>query len=154
MRRGETLEERIPDMNSGLRLFRREEAMRFFRLLPDGFSFTTTITMAMLTEGERVIFTPIRYRTRLGSSKIKPIRDTANFLLLICRTTLAFNPMKVFGPVGVALIGAGVVLLLLRFLATEAFGVATTITLLVGGLQVLAIGLLADLVNRRGSAGH
>lgn len=143
--------ERIPDLNSGLRIFRKADAQRFARLLPDGFSFTTTITMALLTEGAVVLFIPIRYKTRLGSSKIKPVRDTMNFLLLICRTALAFQPMKVFGPVGLMLLVPGMVLLLLRLVSAQSFGVATTIALLIGGLQVLAIGLLADLVNRRGS---
>lgn len=141
---------RIPDFNSGLRLFRRADALRFEPLLPDGFSFTTTITMALLTEGRVVLFRPIRYRPRVGSSKIRPVRDTAGFLLLICRTTLAFHPMKVFGPAGLGLAGAGLALLLLRLVLDKPFGVATTIALLVGGIQLLAVGLLADLVNRRG----
>lgn len=143
--------ERIPDLNSGLRVFRRDDALRFRRLLPDGFSFTTTITMALLTEGERVLFLPIRYRTRMGSSKIKPVRDTVNFVQLILRTALAFHPMKVFGPVGLGLIGAGLALLAARLFLPQSFGVATTIFLLVGGVQVLMLGLLADLVNRRGA---
>lgn len=141
--------ERIPDLNSGLRLFHKDAALRHLSLLPDGFSFTTTITMALLTEGERVVFVPIRYQTRVGSSKIKPVQDTINFLLLILRTALAFNPLKVFGPVGLFLIAAGLVLLALRFALGQQFGIATTIALLVGGLQVLALGLLADLINRR-----
>ncbi|MCC5876634.1 MAG: glycosyltransferase family 2 protein [Candidatus Sumerlaeia bacterium] len=143
--------ERIPDMNSGLRLFYRDDARRLFNLLPDGFSFTTTITMALLTEGREVLFRPIRYRVRVGSSKIRPIRDTANFLMLICRTALAFNPMRVFGPAGFFLTAVGCVLLLLRLVLDKPFGVATTIAFLVGGVQLLALGLLADLVNRRGN---
>ena len=141
--------ERIPDLNSGLRLFQKDAALRHLSLLPDGFSFTTTITMALLTEGERVLFVPIRYQARVGSSKIKPLQDTVNFLLLILRTALAFNPLKVFGPVGLFLIVAGLTLLALRFALGQQFGLATTIALLVGGLQVLAMGLLADLINRR-----
>lgn len=141
--------EKIPDMNSGLRVFTKKDAMRLRNILPDGFSFTTTITMSLLTEGQHVIFTPIRYEIRVGNSKIRPIYDTANFALLICRTSLAFNPMKVFGPVGAGLIALGTFLLASRVLFAQSFGVATTITLLMGGLQVLAIGLLADLVNRR-----
>ncbi|MCC6545551.1 glycosyltransferase family 2 protein [Candidatus Sumerlaeota bacterium] len=142
--------ERIPDLNSGFRVFRQSDAMRLFPLLPNGFSFTTTITMALLTEGEKVVFTPIRYRKRIGNSKIHPLRDPINFLLLICRTTLAFNPLKVFGPVGLLLILIGFALLVLRMLLDNAFGVASTIIFLVGGIQVLALGLLADLINRRG----
>lgn len=143
--------ERIPDMNSGLRIFHRADALRLGNLLPDGFSFTTTITMALLTEGRHVVFRPIRYKARVGRSKIRPVRDTANFLMLICRTALAFHPMKVFGPPGVLLVGIGGVLLLLRLVLDNPFGVASTIAFLVGGLQLLALGLLADLVNRRGN---
>lgn len=139
----------IPDLNSGLRIFRRADAVRHSGLLPDGFSFTMTITMALLTEGARVDFVPIRYRRRVGSSKIKPIRDTSTFLMLICRTVLAFHPMKVFGPAGAALLVAGVAMLVLRMVLDNPVGVATTVSLLVGGLQILAVGLLADLVNRR-----
>ncbi|CAN5262329.1 glycosyltransferase family 2 protein [soil metagenome] len=142
--------QRIPDLNSGFRIFRRADVARHQNLLPDGFSFTTTITMALLTEGERVVFIPIRYRKRIGNSKIRPIRDTANFLMLTCRTALAFNPLKVFGPAGLALIAAGCGFLAARFILNKQFGVATTVTLLVGGVQVLAMGLLADLINRRG----
>lgn len=142
-------EERIPDLNSGLRLFRRADVLRLASLLPNGFSFTTTITMALLTEGMAVRFIPIRYKTRLGSSKIRPIRDTANFAMLICRTALAFNPMKVFGPVGVAMVALGLILLVLRMVLPEPVGLATTVVFLVGGSQILAIGLLADLINRR-----
>ncbi len=141
--------EHIPDMNSGLRVFHRDDALRFGNLLPDGFSFTTTITMALMTEGRKVVFVPIRYAMRVGSSKIRPIRDTSNFLMLICRTALAFNPMKVFGPVGVLLTAIGVALLLMRLLLPHPVGVATTVIVLVAGLQVLAMGLLADLINRR-----
>jgi glycosyltransferase involved in cell wall biosynthesis len=139
----------IPDLNSGLRLFRRADVARHAGLLPDGFSFTTTITMALLTEGHHVVFHPIRYRRRVGHSKIRPLRDTANFTLLICRTALAFNPMKVFGPVGLALVAAGMALLAARLFLDRPFGVATTVALLLGGVQVLAMGLLADLINRR-----
>lgn len=142
--------EHIPDLNSGLRLFRREHPLRLRRLLPDGFSFTATITMALLSEGRAVEFVPIRYKTRVGRSKFHPITDTANFLMLICRTTLAFHPMKVFGPVGMGLVAAGLMLLVVRMVVAEPVALATTITLFVAGLQLLALGLLADLVNRRG----
>lgn len=143
-------EERIPDLNSGLRIFLRADADRLSTLLPNGFSFTTTITMALLTEGRTVLFHPIRYKVRIGNSKIRPIRDTAGFAMLICRVALAFNPMKVFGPMGVGLIALGVLFLVLRMLLPQPVGVATTVILLVGGFQILALGLLADLINRRG----
>lgn len=141
---------RIPDLNSGLRIFRREHVRRHARMLPDGFSFTTTITMSLIGDGEEVAFVPIRYRRRVGKSKIRPVRDMGGFLLLIARMTMAYNPLRIFGPLGIALTVAGAGLLVARAFVEHPFGVATTVTLLVGGLQAAAIGLLADLVNRRG----
>ena len=70
----------IPDINSGLRVFRKKIYTKFMHVLPDGFSFTTTITMAMLTNGYRVKYLPIGYHARIGKSKIRPIRDTLNSL--------------------------------------------------------------------------
>jgi len=144
---------RIPDLNSGLRIFRREHVRRHARMLPDGFSFTTTITMNLLGDGEEVAYVPIRYRRRVGTSKIRPVRDMFAFLLLIARMAMAYNPLRIFGPVGIALTGSGVALLVARALMDHPFGLATTVVLIVGGLQAVAIGLLADLVNRRGGQG-
>ncbi|MBL6722105.1 MAG: glycosyltransferase family 2 protein, partial [Planctomycetes bacterium] len=90
---------RIPDLNSGLRAFRRELVLKYLGILPDGFSFTTTITLASLTNGHRVEYVTIDYAPRSGRSKIKPIRDTLGFTALILRTVLYFNPLKVFFPV-------------------------------------------------------
>ena len=89
----------IPDLNSGMRVFRRSVVERFFNVLPDGFSFTTTITLAMMTNRYRVVFVPIGYSARIGKSKIKPIRDTLRFLQLILRTGMYFAPLRVYGPV-------------------------------------------------------
>ena len=86
----------VPDMNSGLRVLRRSVVERFLRILPDSFSFTTTITLAMHTNGYDVRYVPIDYAARSGSSKIRPIRDTLNFIQLIVRTGTYFAPMRVF----------------------------------------------------------
>lgn len=139
----------IPDLNSGLRVFRRSDALRLRSLLPDQFSFTTTITMALLTEGGEVEYVPIRYGARAGSSKIRPIADTLGFTLLILRMAVAFNPMRVFGPLAMVLLLAALAMLVMRLISPHPFGVATTVICAVAGVQVLAIGLLADLVNRR-----
>lgn len=71
-------EAEIPDLNSGLRAFRRHDALRLFGILPDGFSFTTTITLSMMCSGMMVRFIPIDYHERTGRSKIRPLRDTWN----------------------------------------------------------------------------
>ncbi len=77
--------------------------MDFFDLLPDGFSFTTTITLAMLTNGYLVEYVPIDYHARVGKSKIRPIRDTLDFMQLILRIALYFAPLKLFLPLSLLL---------------------------------------------------
>ena len=71
---------------------------QFIRVLPNGFSFTTTITLAMLSSGYRVTCISIDYYHRTGISKIRPIHDTLSFIQLICRTVLWFSPLRVPAP--------------------------------------------------------
>ncbi len=139
---------RIPDLNSGLRVFRRDLAMRFFGLYPDGFSFTSTITLASHINGYRVIYVPIDYYRRTGASSIRPVRDTLNFFLLIVRMVVTFRPLNVFLPTAAALLVLGIVKAALDFSRTSAFGTASAI-LILAALQIALMGLLADLVTRR-----
>ena len=89
----------VPDFNSGLRIFRRKSFIKFVNVLPDGFSLTTTITVAMHTNFLNVHYEPISYSIRIGKSKIKPIRDTLNFFKLIIRTGMFFAPLRVLSPI-------------------------------------------------------
>ncbi|HHF51969.1 MAG TPA: glycosyltransferase family 2 protein, partial [Candidatus Aminicenantes bacterium] len=120
--------ENIIDINSGLRLIRKDLISKFNRILPEGFSFTMTITLALLTNGYRVEYIPIDYHKREGKSKLRPLRDTYGFLKLIVRTVLYFQPLKVFMPLSFLFFIVGFILLLYRIFITEAF--VTTITLL------------------------
>jgi len=95
---------KVPDINSGMRVFRRDVVSKFFGILPNSFSFTITITLAMLTTSHLVEFVPIDYAARVGNSKIKPIRDTARFIKIILRTGVYFAPVRAFAPV-VAVLG-------------------------------------------------
>jgi glycosyltransferase involved in cell wall biosynthesis len=144
----------IPDLNSGLRVIRRELWDRFSYLFPDGFSLTTTITLASLTNHRRVKYVPINYHARVGSSKIRPIRHTIEFIQLILRTVLYFQPLKVFVPVSLSLflasvlIGAGT-LILSNVFHIGKFMDVTTVLLFLSALQLIAIGALADLITKR-----
>ncbi len=139
----------IPDLNSGLRVFRRQAVEPFLHLTPAGFSFTTTITLALLTNGHEILWEPVAYHARSGSSKIRPVRDTLGFLQLILRTVLYFNPMKVFLPISAALFTGGIALLIARLVMPHPFGIATTVILFAAALQMLAVGLIADLIDKR-----
>jgi len=141
-------ESAIPDLNSGLRVFRKDAALPYFPILPSGFSFTTTITMALLCSGASVAYVPINYYRRKGRSKIQPIRETLNFVILILRTITYFNPLKVFVPISVVL-----GLLFLASLAWDVFVLDNvtekSLILLIGSLQLLGIGVIGDVVTKR-----
>jgi glycosyltransferase involved in cell wall biosynthesis len=140
---------KIPDLNSGMRVFRREVFDRCLNLLPDGFSLTTTITLASLAEGSSVRFIPIDYLARKGKSKIRPIRDTLGFLTLILRTVLFFDPLKILLPVSMLFFLASVVLGIGSTILLDRFMDVSTILLFVTGVQLLVLGALADGANRR-----
>jgi len=123
--------------------FLRKPAMRFFGMLPAGFSFTTTITLAMLCNGLDVRFRPIDYYHRTGKSKIRPLRDTYNFILLIIRTICYFNPLKVFLPLAFLTFLGGFGKLVLN-LAVAHRVAGTEILLIVAALQLAMTGLVAD----------
>jgi len=140
--------ERIPDMNSGLRVFRRNVFDRFFKILPDGFSLTTTLTVAMMRSRYSVVFLPVKYSARVGRSKIRPVRDTLGFIQLILRTGMYFAPLRVLLPlVGFLsasfLISLGYDVLVLRNLTDK------TIILLLFAMNTALFGLLADMIDKR-----
>lgn len=138
----------IPDLNSGLRAFRRDVALQYLHLLPTGFSCVTTITMSFLANGYSVKYVPIEYRPRAGESKFHWYRDTKRYLIQVIRLVLSYNPLRVFVPVGLLFAAIGAVKLGVD-LVNHDFRVATnTLLILFASLQVLSIGLLADLFVR------
>ena len=147
-------ETHIPDLNSGLRVMKRSLIRKFLPLLPDGFSFTTTITLAMLTHGHEVSYVPIDYAKRIGKSSIRPVRDTLNFLSLVVRTVLYFRPLKVFVPAAAGVFAIAVTVALVSKLALGQVADVTSVTLAAAALQLLAIGLLADLIDKRSPSYH
>jgi hypothetical protein len=100
----------IPDLNSGMRIMRKTVVEKFRHLLPDRFSFTSTITVAMLSNGHQVVFVPINYHDRIGTSKIRPA-DFPRFLVLLTRTMLVIKPMRVLFPLGAVPIVFGIAIL-------------------------------------------
>ena len=139
---------KIPDLNSGFRIFRKDIALRFLAMYPDGFSFTTTITLAMLTNHYRVKFLPINYRKRTGKSSIHPIRDFLNFIILIIRICACFKPLHVFVPPALLLMILGVLKGTIDYTQHHHLG-GLSITMTLTGIQTLFIGLLADLIDQR-----
>lgn len=137
---------RIPDLNSGMRIFRRDVALQFMHLIPTGFSCVTTLTMAFLANDYSVKYVPIEYAKRRGESKFHPIKDTQRYLLQVVRMTMLYKPLRIFLPVGVllTLVGAGKVVFDI-FTKNFRFG-TNTLGLLFVALFVLVLGMLADAI--------
>ncbi len=139
---------RIPDLNSGFRAFKRQSALPYLHLLPNGFSCVTTLTLAFLTNGLTIRYLPIEYKARAGESKFHWRRDTLRYLLQVVRMIMSFNPLRVFMPIGLTMLlvamGKGVYDLIVHDLRITANAILLSFT----ALQLLAIGLLADLVVR------
>jgi glycosyltransferase involved in cell wall biosynthesis len=139
-------EQEIPDLNSGLRAFKRSVALRFFRLLPSGFSFTSTITLAMLTNDYNVLYVPADYYPRKGDSKIRPVRDTIGFFSLVVRMILSFQPLRVFMPVSLVFTLLSVGKVIYDINAYDFHLATSTVVLVTLTFQIIVLGLIADLI--------
>lgn len=138
-------ERKLNDLNSGLRVFRKSELVPFIPLLPQKFSFTTTITLCMSCNGKRMIYTPIEYGRRVGKSKIRPV-DFLNFIILVLRMTVLFNPLRVFIPLGLALMALGGVKFVYDIWMDNLS--ETTIFAFLSALIIWSLGLIADMISR------
>jgi glycosyltransferase involved in cell wall biosynthesis len=139
---------KIPDLNSGMRIFRKETALEFWKLYPDGFSFTSTITMGFITKGYSVKYLPIDYFKREGKSSIHPIKDTIGFFSLVSRLTLYFNPLRVFIPLTFFILLLAISRGLRDYLLLGSFG-GLTLVLFFMSFQVFFFGLIAEIINKK-----
>jgi len=138
---------KIPDLNSGLRVFRREAVQEFLPILPNGFSFSTTITLAFLTAGYPIAWVPITAARREGRpSNVRVVVDGFNSVMLIIRTIALFNPLRVFLPVAFFLLALGGGYLLEEVIRTQRIpGGAVLIVL--SGILTFFFGILADQIS-------
>jgi len=142
------VEHEIPDLNSGMRVFRRDVAAQFLHLFPTGFSHVTTITMSFLANGYSVKYVPIEYAPRAGTSKFHWYKDTRRYLNQVIRMILSYNPLRIFLPVGFTLLAVGAGKLVYDWNANHFHVTPNTVIVLFAAFQIFAIGLLADLVVR------
>lgn len=99
---------RIPDLTSGFRVVRAELFKKFLYLLPNGFSYPTTITMAFLRAGHPIRFEPIPVAKRIGKSHIRPIRDGVRFMVIIFKIATLYSPLKIFLPISAGFFMTGI----------------------------------------------
>jgi polyisoprenyl-phosphate glycosyltransferase len=139
----------IPDLNSGLRAFKRSVAEPYLRLLPPGFSCVTTITLAFLSNGHPVKYVPVDYFKRAGRSKFHPFRDAYNYLLQVLRMVMYFNPLRVLMPVALALLATTAAKLAYDLVVHHLRVTGSTVLVGLAAFNIIAIALLADLVVHR-----
>lgn len=134
---------KIPDLNSGFRAVRKDVALRHMHILPNTFSFTTTITLALIKDGYSIKYEPVKTVKRVGKSKIKPFRNGFEFILLILRTIVLFDPLKVFLPASLLFLTAGTVDALYYLILNTSVS-KSALLLIFSGLLIFCFGLLAD----------
>ncbi|HEY0451527.1 glycosyltransferase family 2 protein [Actinophytocola sp.] len=139
---------KIPDLNSGLRAFRREVALPYMRLLPPGFSCVTTITMSFLSNQHPVDYVAIDYAKRAGVSKFHFVKDAYRYILQVLRMVMYFNPIKVLMPLALTLFVAGAAKGVVDIIRYEFRITTNAMLVLVTALIIGSMALLADLIVR------
>jgi polyisoprenyl-phosphate glycosyltransferase len=139
----------IPDLNSGLRAFKRSVALPYLRLLPPGFSCVTTITLAFLSNGHQIKYVPIDYFKRAGRSKFHPFKDAYNYIIQVLRMVMYFNPLRVLMPVALTLLAATFAKAGIDLVRHDLRVAGSTVLVGLAAFNIMAIALLADLVVRR-----
>lgn len=138
---------RIADINSGLRIFRSNFIKKVLHLLPEGFSFTSTSTIAAIKMGFMVGFIPIQTRKRLGSSTVRQVRHGVTVVMLILRLSILFSPLRIFLPVATAMVVVGI-LYTIYIIATVRLMLANGALLcFFSALIIFFFGLLVDQVS-------
>jgi glycosyltransferase involved in cell wall biosynthesis len=139
---------RIPDLNSGLRAFRRDVSLPYLRLLPAGFSCVTTLTIAFLSNQHDIKYVETSYAKRAGTSKFHFVHDAYRYILQVLRMVMYFDPLKVLMPLALWLIGLGLVKGVVDMVRHPFYFPASTVLLVVSGLMIGSLALLSDLVVR------
>jgi glycosyltransferase involved in cell wall biosynthesis len=136
----------IPDLTSGFRAARREYLREFIHLLPNGFSTPTTTTLAFIKAGYNVTFEPAEARPRVGTSKIRLVKDGARFLLIILRIVTLFSPLRVFLPISLAAfsLGAGYAV---WTIATQSHVTNSSVLLIMLAVIVFLVGLVSEQIS-------
>lgn len=149
------IDKKIPDLNSGLRAVRKDIFMEFIDLYPNGFSITTTMTLAFIKAGYNVTFVPIHIEKRSGGKSQVAADDAIKTLLLILRIIMLFNPLKVFVPIGLSMLSLGLVYALWGIYYTFSIPKGALFAS-ISGLNIFFFGLIADQISimRRSSKSH
>ncbi len=137
----------IQDLTSGFRLVRTEAARRYIYLLPNTFSYPTTLTMAYLHSGLSIKYVPIQTLASQSKSKIKIMRDGARFLLIITKVATLFSPLRVFVPISLLLFVTGLLYYLFTFITAHRFTNMSAL-LFSSSLLIFMLGLISEQISQ------
>lgn len=144
--------EKILDINSGLRIFRRDMITKYMVNTSSGFSFSLSTTLIFILEGLSVYYYPIEYRPRIGKSKIKYLRDTLRSAQILVETITLYNPIKIYMLISGMISALGFIILLIPFftnLLNSSFGIMGFMILQGIALYTFSLGLIAFLMKKR-----
>jgi glycosyltransferase involved in cell wall biosynthesis len=136
----------VPDLTSGLRVARAERFRRFLYLLPNGFSYPTTSTMAFFRSGYPVAYVPVSVQRRVGKSHIRLLRDGLRFLLIIFKIGTLYSPLKLFAPISAAFFFTGLGYYLYTYLTAHRFTNMSAL-LFITSVLVFIVGLLSEQIS-------
>ena len=144
--------EKILDVNSGLRVFRRDVIFKYMVNTSSGFSFSLSTTLIFILEGLSIYYHPIEYRPRIGKSKVKYLRDILRSAQILVETITLYNPIKIFMLVSGMISGLGLLILLIPLftdLLNSSFGIMGFMILQGIALYTFSLGLIAFLLKKR-----
>jgi glycosyltransferase involved in cell wall biosynthesis len=136
----------VADLTSGFRAVRAAPFRRFLYLLPNGFSYPTTITMAFFRCGYPVAYVPVRFVTRTGRSHIRPIKDGLRFLLILFKIATLYSPLRIFLPASVAFTTLGLGYYSYTFITYTRFTNMSAL-LITAGILTFLMGLLSEQIT-------
>lgn len=139
---------RIPDLTSGLRAIHTDLARRFLYLLPNTFSYPTTLTMSVFRAGHCVKYIPIRAASRVGKSKIRLFRDGVRFLLIIFKIATLYSPLKIFVPASIIVAGLGIVWYVITVMLAGPKLPPASIVLMISSVLMFFMGLISEQISQ------
>ncbi len=138
---------KIEDLTSGFRLVSKETAQKFIYLLPNTFSYPSTLTMAYLRSGRSLKYIPIQTKKRKGKSKIKLAHDGARFLLIIAKIATLFSPLRVFLPISFFSFLTGILYYIYTFITVHRFSNMSAL-LITTSIIIFMMGLISEQINQ------
>ena len=139
--------EKIPDLNSGFRAFKREAILAYLHLMPEGFSFSTTSTFAMLKGGHNIKWIPITTSKRTGTSTVKQLKHGPETIMLMLRLTVLFDPLRVFLPISGFSMLFAVLMTAINVLVYRPAVPASAVLFAITSVIIFMLGLVTDQVS-------